>query len=97
MEHAAEAFTKTDRPVRAAVLAAGLDDFVVEPLVVSLAVIMVEVFVDHAPQMGFTKENHAIRRFAFERPVKSLDVSITVLARSAGCERAESPPAQSGA
>lgn len=66
MEHAVEAFATTDLPVRAADLAAGLDDFVVEPLVVSLAVIMVEVFVDHAPQMGFTKENHSIRRSAFE-------------------------------
>jgi hypothetical protein len=46
--------------------AARFDDFVVEPLVVSFAVKIVEVFVDRAPQMGFTKENRAIRCFAFE-------------------------------
>jgi hypothetical protein len=46
--------------------AARFDDFVVEPLVVSFALQLVEVFVDRAPQMGFTKENRAIRCFAFE-------------------------------
>ena len=78
MDHAAETFTTTDLTGRAADLAAGLDDFVIEPLVVFLAVIMVEVFGNHALQMGFTKENHAIRRFAFERPIKSLEMRVAV-------------------
>ena len=66
LEHTAEVFTTTELPVRAADPAAGLYEFEVEPLVVSLAVILVKVFVDRAPQTGVAKENHAIRRFAFE-------------------------------
>ena len=45
MEHAAETFTTTDISVRAADVIAGLDDFVVEPLVVSLAEIVSNVSV----------------------------------------------------
>lgn len=65
MEHAAKAFTTAYLHL-CADSAARFDDFVVEPLVVSFAVKIVEVFVDRAPQMGFTKENRAIRCFAFE-------------------------------
>ena len=43
MEHAAETFTTTDISVRAADVVAGLDDFIVEPLVVSLAAIISKV------------------------------------------------------
>lgn len=45
VEHAAETFTTTDISVRAADVVAGLKDFVVEPLVVSLAVIISNVSV----------------------------------------------------
>ncbi len=78
VEHASQAFAMTDIPSCATDLLARFDDMTFETLVVPFAMVMHAVFIDHAPQVVFTKANHTVCRPPCERPIEPLKMRVAV-------------------
>jgi hypothetical protein len=57
-KQAAEPPMATDRSRRSTVIAAWVDQSIVEPLVIPLPVIVLDVFADDLPKMAFAEGNH---------------------------------------
>ena len=60
IEHPAEALAPPDFAIRGSDLQCRLDSSAIESLMVSLAVIVLEMLVDHTSQMLFSEKDHSI-------------------------------------
>jgi hypothetical protein len=74
LQHAAETLVARDLAVSAGHFIARFDQPVVEPLVVSLFVIMDEEFTNGVPQSHFTEENHSVQTFVLHRTHEPFDM-----------------------
>ena len=59
-------------------LGRGLNDFIIQTLVGAFSVVMLDIFVDQALQVTFSKDEHSVQAFAFYTPDKSLTYGIEV-------------------
>ena len=78
VEHAAQALSSANSSFGRTNLRIGIENLRGERLVISFAMIILEVFVDGALQVGLTNDNHPICDFPFERTLEALDVGIAV-------------------
>ena len=79
-KHAAESFTALNLAIRVADILRGIDELIVEALVVALFVIMVHERGSRSKERTLVKENHLLEALAFDRAHKSLAVSIQIRA-----------------
>jgi hypothetical protein len=73
-QHATESLAALDLTGSAGHFIARFDQPVVEPLVVSLFVIMDEEFTNGVPQSHFTEENHSVQTFVLHRTHEPFDM-----------------------
>ena len=65
VEQSAKALMSNDFSLRARVVKSRTDDLAVQSLVMTLGVIVLDVFADGVSQRGFTEEDHSIQAFMF--------------------------------
>ena len=78
LQHSTEARSDQDPVGTSRMIVASLDQPVSDPLVVSLRVIMLNVFVDRVPKMLPAEEDHSIKTLGFDRLDETFGVGVQV-------------------
>ena len=79
VEHSAQPLVCVDLAVRKQIWA--VDQFVSDPLVIALGIVVFEVFTNRKFEMTFAERNHSVLAFMFDRPNEAFS-EIIALRRS---------------